>query len=156
MRKRRGDCGFPGFASNVRTFSRIQDIPHICFLNITTSVIISTIAILNDMFCHHCHHRLDIFHCCHHLAIFHRCHRLDTFHRCHHLAIFHRCHHLAIFHRCHRLDIFHRSHLHARLFNKLFDQRFPICALESCAKTINSTNNEFYQKTRKLLHLFNV
>ena len=119
MRKRRGDCGFPGFASNVRTFSRIQDIPHICFLNITTSVIISAIAILNDMFCHHCH-RLDIFHC---------------------------CHHLAIFHRCHRLDIFHRSHLHARLFNKLFDQRFPICALESCAKTINSTNNEFYQKT---------
>ena len=100
MRKRRGDCGFPGFASNVRTFSGIQDIPHICFLNITTSVIISTIAILNDMFCHHCN-----------------------------------------------LDIFHRSHLHARLFNKLFDQRFPICALESCAKTINSTNNEFYQKT---------
>ena len=120
MGKRRGDCGFPGFASNVRTFSRIQDIPHICFLNITTSVIISTIAILNDMFYHHCHHHLDIFH------------------------------------RCHRLDIFHRSHLHARLFNKLFDQRFPICALESCAKTINSTDNEFYQKTRKLLHLFNV
>ena len=46
-------------------------------------------------------------------------------------------------HHCRHRDIFHWSYLQRPLFNKVFVQWFPICASQSCVKTINFPCNEF-------------